>query len=84
MAFEAQRFFDARRWMIAPQVFSKDATGMNIYLDGDSPTDRSTWRNDRYETYDIQHRAWDNKMYFMPIRLDGLNRNSLLKQNPGY
>jgi hypothetical protein len=84
MAFEEQRFFDTRRWMIAPQVLSKDAMGINIYLEGDSPTDRSTWRNYRYETYDIQQRAWADKMYFMPIRLDELNRNSLLKQNPGY
>src|SRR6266581_4288897 len=29
MAFEEQRFFDARRWMIAPQVLSKPATGIN-------------------------------------------------------
>jgi len=84
MAFEEQRFFDVRRWMIAPQVFSKNAGGINIYLDGDSPTDRSTWRNYRYETYDVQQRAWNDKMYFMPIRLDELNRNNLLKQNPGY
>ncbi len=84
MAFEEQRFFDVRRWMIAPQVFSKNAGGINIYLDGDSPTDRSTWRNYRYETYPVQQRAWNDKMYFMPIRLDELNRNNLLKQNPGY
>ena len=84
MAFEEQRFFDVRRWMIAPQVLSKNAGGINIYLDGDSPTDRSTWRNYRYETYDVQQRAWNDKMYFMPIRLDELNRNNLLKQNPGY
>ncbi len=84
MAFEEQRFFDVRRWMIGPQVFSKNAGGINIYLDGDSPTDRSTWRNYRYETYDVQQRAWNDKMYFMPIRLDELNRNNLLKQNPGY
>ncbi len=84
MAFEEQRFFDVRRWMIAPQVFSKNAGGINIYLDGDSPTNRSTWRNYRYETYDVQQRAWNDKMYFMPIRLDELNRNNLLKQNPGY
>ena len=84
MAFEEQRFFDVRRWMIAPQVFSKNAGGINIYLDGDSPTNRSTWRNYRYETYDVQQRAWNDKVYFMPIRLDELNRNNLLKQNPGY
>src|SRR3989440_465321 len=32
----------------------------------------------------IRVRAWDDKMYFMPIRFDELNRNGLLKQNPGY
>ncbi|HXG98365.1 MAG TPA: RagB/SusD family nutrient uptake outer membrane protein [Gemmatimonadales bacterium] len=84
MAFEEQRFFDTRRWMIAPQVLNKDAFGINIFADGKSPTDRSTWRNYRYETHSIQHRAWDNKMYFMPIPRDELNRNPLLSQNPGF
>ena len=84
MAFEEQRFFDVRRWMIAPAVLSKVAGGINVFLDGDSRTDRTTWRNYRYVRDTIQARAWDNKMYFMPIRLDELNRNGLLKQNPGY
>jgi hypothetical protein len=84
MAFEEQRFFDVRRWMIAPAVLSKVAGGINIFLQGASRTDPSTWKNYRYVTDTIQARAWDNKMYFMPIRLDELNRNSLLKQNPGY
>src|SRR5438876_6539678 len=84
MAFEEQRFFDVRRWMIAPQVLSKPATGINISLTGASPTDRSTWTNYRYETHSIQRRAWVDKMYFMPISLDELNRNPLLRQNPGF
>jgi hypothetical protein len=84
MAFEEQRFFDARRWMIAPQVLNKDAFGINIFANGTSPTDRSTWTNYRYETHSIQRRAWDDKMYFMPISLDELNRNPLLSQNPGF
>ena len=84
MAFEEQRFFDVRRWMIAPAVLSKVAAGINVFLDGGNRTDRTTWRNYRYVTDTIQARAWNNKMYFMPIRLDELNRNSLLKQNPGY
>jgi len=84
MAFEEQRFFDTRRWMIAPQVLNKDALGINIFADATSPTDRSTWTNYRYELHSIQRRAWDNKMYFMPIRLDELNRNPLLSQNPGF
>ena len=84
MAFEEQRFFDVRRWMIAPQVLNKDAFGINIFANGASPTDRSTWTNYRYETHSIQRRAWVDKMYFMPISLDELNRNPLLRQNPGF
>jgi hypothetical protein len=84
MAFEEQRFFDVRRWMTAPQVLSKVAGGINIFLDGTSRTDRTTWHNYRYAVDTVQTRAWDDKMYFMPIRFDELNRNSLLKQNPGY
>ena len=84
MAFEEQRFFDVRRWMIAPQVLNKDAFGINIFANGASPTNRSTWTNYRYQTHSIQRRAWDDKMYFMPIPLDELNRNSMLKQNPGF
>ena len=84
MVFEEQRFFDVRRWMIAPAVLSQPAGGINIFLDGKSRTDPSTWKNYRYVRDTVQARAWDNKMYFMPIRLDELNRNGLLKQNPGY
>jgi starch-binding outer membrane protein, SusD/RagB family len=84
MALEEQRFFDVRRWMIAPQVLSKNASGINIFLEGDDRLDRSTWTNYRYEPYSIQDRAWNDKMYFMPIHQDELNRSSLLLQNPGY
>ena len=84
MAFEEQRFFDVRRWMIAPQALSQPARGINIYLRGANRLDRTTWTNYRYAVDTVQTRAWNDKMYFMPIRLDELNRNSLLKQNPGY
>jgi starch-binding outer membrane protein, SusD/RagB family len=89
MAFEEQRFFDVRRWMIAPTVLSKNAGGINIFLEGANRIDRNSWRNYRYQTGSIQMRAWNDRMYFMPIHRDELNRNSLLKdapggQNPGY
>jgi hypothetical protein len=84
MAFEEQRFFDVRRWMIAPQVLSRNAGGINIFLEGDDRVNRSTWKNYRYETRSIQPRAWNDRMYFMPIHRDELNRNGLLKQNPLY
>lgn len=84
MAFEEQRFFDVRRWMIAPVPSSAPARGINISLSGSSRTDRSTWTNYRYAIDTVQTRAWNDRLYFMPIRLDELNRNTLLKQNPGY
>jgi len=84
MVFEEQRFFDVRRWMIAPAVLSKVAGGINIFVEGTSSTDRSTWKNYRYVIDTIQARAWDNKLYFMPIHINEMNRNGLLKQNPGY
>src|SRR5206468_2897034 len=84
MVFEEQRFFDVRRWMIAPAVLSQPAGGINIFLDGKNRADPSTWKNYRYVRDTIQARAWDDKMYFMPIQINELNRNLLLKQNPGY
>jgi hypothetical protein len=84
MAFEEQRFFDVRRWMIAPEVLSEPAGGINIYAEGDSPIDRSTWHNYRYEVHSVQDRTWDDKLYFMPISRDEVNRNLKLEQNPGY
>ncbi len=98
MAFEEQRFFDVRRWMIAPQALSLPARGINIYLRGANRLDRSTWTSYRYQTDTVQQRAWNNTacatgpgndlsavcMYFMPIPRDELNRNLSLKQNPGY
>jgi hypothetical protein len=84
MAFEEQRFFDVRRWMIAPAEMSENAMGINITLEGANRLDRSTWKNHKYTPFSVQNRAWDDKMYFMPIHRDEINRNSALKQNPGY
>src|SRR3712207_7714386 len=40
LVFEEHRFFDILRWMIAPQVMSTTATGVDITLEGASATDR--------------------------------------------
>ena len=74
LMFEGQRYFDIRRWMIAPEVMV-DATGVDIrYELGQSePT---------YTEIEIQERSWKDKSYFMPIRQDEMNKNELLIQNP--
>jgi starch-binding outer membrane protein, SusD/RagB family len=78
LAFEQHRYFDVRRWMIAPQVMNRNANGIVIQDPLAGPV--------TYTRNKIQDRAWspDNRMYFLPILLDELNRNSELKQNPGY
>jgi hypothetical protein len=32
----------------------------------------------------VENRAWDDKLYFPPIKLDEMNKNNMLIQNPGY
>ncbi len=76
LMFEGQRYFDIRRWMIAPKVMV-DAQGIEIrYALGEAkPT---------YKAVIVQKRDWKDQSYFMPIRLEEMNKNDLLLQNPLY
>lgn len=84
MAFEQQRFFDMRRWMIAPEVMNENAKGIEIFVKGTDRADRSTYHDYEYNVIDVRDREWKDKMYFMPIPFDEMQRNPKLKQNPGY
>lgn len=86
MAFEGVRFFDVRRWMIAPEVMDKDAQKIEITVDATDRADRSTYTNYEYKVKDIGpgKRSWDDKVYFQPIPKEEMNRNDKLEQNPGY
>lgn len=76
LVFEQHRYFDVRRWMIAPQALGRNANGIIIEDPIDGPV--------KYTVSKIQNRAWNNKMYFLPIILDEMNRNKNLVQNPLY
>jgi hypothetical protein len=76
LAFEQHRYFDVRRWMIAPQALGRNANGIVIQDPLAGPV--------TYSRNKIQDRAWNDKMYFLPILQDELNRNSELVQNPLY
>ena len=76
LAFEQHRYFDVRRWMIAPSVLNRDANGIVIEDPLAGPVD--------YSLNIVQDRAWNNKMYLLPITLDEINRNKNLVQNPLY
>jgi len=77
LMFEDQRYYDIRRWMIAPDVMGEDAEGIDIrYHKGqEKPV---------YSVIKVQAREWKNQSYLMPIKLDEINKNSLLIQNPLY
>ena len=78
LAYEQHRYFDIRRWMIAPEVLvTVQGVDIRYPFGSESPT---------YTVVDIdvQERSWKDKSYFLPILLDELNRNEQLIQNPGY
>lgn len=78
LAYEEHRYYDIRRWMIAPEVM-KTVQGIEIKYPygGTEPI---------YSVIDIGVgvRDWKNKSYFLPLLIDELNRNDRLIQNPGY
>jgi hypothetical protein len=94
MLFEEQRFYDVRRWMIAPVAFGKQA--QIIIVSGKLKPGKSVttykYSKDNYTySYSVQdlgtgkeNRKWADKVYFLPISRDEINRNKQLVQNPGY
>jgi starch-binding outer membrane protein, SusD/RagB family len=81
LAFEDHRFFDIRRWMIAPNVHD-NAKGINIRYPLNP--DKTTSTIPDYSIVNVQDRAWNNRFYFLPIGLDEMNKNDQLVQNPLY
>jgi len=82
LAFEEHRFFDIRRWMIAPQVII-DAKGIDVRYK--LLPDNTTSATATFTVIPlVQQRAWKNSQYYLPIKLAEMNRNKNLIQNPLY
>jgi hypothetical protein len=92
MAFEEQRFYDVRRWMIPQNTVGRPLKGINITATLKPGSKITVYRYDptNYNyiytpvTMEAEKRLWLDKMYFMPIQRDEINRNNKLVQNPGY
>lgn len=94
LAFENHRYHDIRRWMIAPTTVGRKAD--YIAIKGTLKPGKSVtlykYDTDNYDyTYNVfpidpgvENRSWLDKMYFLPIHRDEINRNDKLKQNPGF
>src|ERR1700730_788547 len=79
LAFEEQRFFDVRRWLIGLQS-AENGYGVEVTY----PV-QGSFNNPTFKKVVVDGgRKWDNKSYFLPISTDELNKNKALKQNPGY
>lgn len=81
MAFEDQRFFDVRRWMIGEQAYHP-MHGVEIVYKLNP--DKSTAEIPTITPVEITTGKWDDKAYFMPISRSEMNKNTTLVQNPGY
>jgi len=94
MAYEDQRYHDARRWMIAPTTLGRKiqyidivgtlkpgATAPNPYKRDDT---KYNYVYTPVEVNSLENRKWDDKMYFRPIPIEEMNTNVKLIQNPGY
>lgn len=94
LAYEEHRYHDARRWMIAEETLGRGIKVMKVSATlKPGATPLSPYRHDTsvynytynvVENTDNETRTWDDKMYFMPLSRDEINRNELLIQNPGY
>ena len=77
LAYEEHRWFDIRRWKIAPVVMNTPATRMDVRKD-------ITTGVFTYTVQTMYQRAFADKNYLAPIPLAEIEKNALLVQNPGY
>ena len=77
LSFEEHRWFDVRRWKIAPQVLNVPARRMAI-------NKNITTGVKTYSVIDFQQRAFFDKNYLVPIPAYEIQKNPKLVQNPGY
>jgi len=76
LAFEEHRFWDIRRWKIAPQTENAETHGMEII--------RAANGSFSYRVIVIRKHQFTDAMYFFPIPQSELTKSPALKQNPGY
>ncbi|HEX2976132.1 MAG TPA: RagB/SusD family nutrient uptake outer membrane protein [Bacteroidales bacterium] len=81
LAFEEQRFFDVRRWVIGPQAYHPVKYVEVIYK---MNPDHTTATVPTITPKTLETWVWQDKAYFFPILRDEMNKNNLLIQNPGY
>jgi len=76
LAFEEHRFWDIRRWKIAPTVLSGALNGTKITKNANNTF--------TYENIPVVTSVFTNKLYHMPVPYAETTKNSQLLQNEGW
>ncbi|KAA6349791.1 RagB/SusD family nutrient uptake outer membrane protein [termite gut metagenome] len=76
LAFEEHRFWDVRRWKIAPIVSNGEVHGMEIT--------RAVDGSFSYRVITIRKHVFNPEMYYWPIPMSEMTKSPALKQNQGY
>jgi hypothetical protein len=79
LAYEGDRFFDVRRWLIADQTENIQAGGMEIDRSSTLPNATVT-----YKPFVVRKHSFTTKMYFWPFPQTEIGKGAGLLQNPGY
>ena len=76
LAFEGNRWYDARRWLDAETVFASDAIGVEVIRDEVTGVKS-------YRYFVQQKRSFPSNHYLFPILIEEINKTNWV-QNPGY
>jgi hypothetical protein len=76
LAFEEHRFWDIRRWKIAPQTENAETHGIEIT--------RAANGTFSYRIIPVRKHVFTEAMYFWPLPQSEIVKSPALKQNPGY
>lgn len=83
LSFEGYRFFDVRRWMIAPETENLPLEGIE-WQKIDESGSNSDPNNLNYSIKQFQEREFSERFYYLPIPKTEMDRTDELEQNPGY
>lgn len=77
---EGLRYYDARRWMIAPEVFAAGVRkGLNM-----EQVEEPTFEELNQPVIVNQDYKWENRMYLAPIFANETYKNPQMVQAPEY
>ena len=79
LCFEDHRYFDVRRWKIAPVALNVLPKRMDIVKD--PVTGKKTYTVNTMENFTF---GFTDKNYLLPIPRSEIDKNPQLAQNPGY